>query len=111
MQIFQRLSTVRAKVRKRTARGVCTQRGGAQTTDANDYYYYSVVSYLLECLVKAFDQVFIVKGFAQKAERSGVQYAYADFFIGISSDENYRDVTALRNQVILQVRSAHAGHI
>jgi hypothetical protein len=31
---------------------------------------------LLECLVKAFDQTFIVKGFAQKAERSGVHSVF-----------------------------------
>jgi hypothetical protein len=38
-------------VRKRTARGVCTQRCGEQTTDTNDYYY-SVVSCCLSALLR-----------------------------------------------------------
>jgi hypothetical protein len=112
MQNFSGLAWSGQKFGNGTACGVCTQRGGVGVGKQRRQrllLFQGLV--LLECLIKAFDQMFIVKRLAQKAERSGVQYSNADFFIGISGNESHRDAPAVRNQAILQVRSAHAGHV
>lgn len=66
---------------------------------------------VIEGLIEAVDETFVVKRFAQKAEGSGLHGLGLDLLLEIRGDKNDRHAAAVGDQAVLQVDSAHAGHM
>ena len=66
---------------------------------------------LAERLVKARDEAFVIKRFAQEAERSGLHGLGLDVFLEIRCYKYDWNAAAIGDQSILQVDSAHAWHV
>ena len=66
---------------------------------------------VIEGLIEAVDETFVVKRFAQKAECSSLQGLGLNLLLEIRRDKNHRHATAVSDQSILQVYTAHAGHV
>lgn len=64
----------------------------------------------IEGLLHAVEQQLFVVGFLDEIHRTGLEGAHHDGHVGMAADEDHRQVDAARQQFVLHVQPAHAGH-
>lgn len=64
----------------------------------------------IEGLLHAVEQQLFVVGFLDEIHRPGLEGAHHDGHVGMAADEDHRQVDAARQQFVLHVQPAHAGH-